>query len=186
MRTACHTNDLFYESVSIFCMIPTSSSYIEVIKAVKKTPNNILSGVPAGTAASRDETPCIRSTHNTIAVLRPCRLKAKSHRWNGIGKGIFTIKPPVDCMLTRETWLASVSAQLRDRLCCNIIRGGRRVQHRGLQYSCTVYCWSQVYTLIGPMFRAFLPRAISTRYCLKINDEKEQFLMDSGKKKTVL
>ena len=88
-------------------------------------------------------------------------------------------------MLTRETWLASVSAQLRDRLCCNIIHGGRRVQHRGLQYSCAVYCWSQVYTLIGPMFRAFLPRAISTPYGLKINDEKEQFLMDSGKK-TVL
>ena len=80
MRSACHANDLFTQSVSIFCMIPTSSSYIEVIKTVYKTPNNILIGVPVGTAASRDETPCIRSTHNTIAVLRPCRLKEKSHR----------------------------------------------------------------------------------------------------------
>lgn len=115
MRSACHTNDLFYESVSIFCMITTSRSYIEVIKTVYKTPNNILIGVPVGTAASRDETPCIRSTHNRIAVLRPCRLKEKSHRWNAIGQGILRTKTPVDYMLTRETWLASVSAQLRDR-----------------------------------------------------------------------
>lgn len=64
----------------IFCIILTSSSYIDVIKTVHKPSNNILIGVPVGTAASRDETPCIKSTHNTIAVLRPCRLNEKSHK----------------------------------------------------------------------------------------------------------
>lgn len=73
-------NDLSLESVPIFCIILTSSSYIDVIKTVHKASNNILIGVPLGTAASRDETLCIKSTHNTIAVLRPCRLKEKSHK----------------------------------------------------------------------------------------------------------
>lgn len=108
-RTACHANNIWFQaSASIYCIILTSSSCIEVIKAVYKTAKNILIDILVGTATSRDETPCIRSTHNRIAVLRPCRLEEKLHSWMmyTCSRVIFLIKTPVD--LTNQGNMAGV------------------------------------------------------------------------------
>lgn len=87
-RSACHANDhclLHWSSI-----ITTYSSSIEVIKTEYSIANYIIY-ILAGTAASRDETPCIRSTHNNIVALGPCTLQENTHnlhsakrlrRWN--------------------------------------------------------------------------------------------------------